>query len=109
MGYVRPVLGYGITAWGTASDSNFNKLARIQNQNIRVITGAMRSTPIHSMETQTGLDSLNYKRSLKTIIQYGKFNRMPSFPDRKNLQESEQPAYLKEQASYTKPDIPALT
>ena len=31
-GRIRPVLEYGITAWGTAAKSNLNKANRIQNQ-----------------------------------------------------------------------------
>ncbi|PVD33867.1 hypothetical protein C0Q70_05129 [Pomacea canaliculata] len=57
-GRVRPVLEYGMTAWGTAAKSNFEKVSKVQNQAARLITGAMRSTPIQELETITGLESL---------------------------------------------------
>ena len=55
-GYVRPVLEYGITAWGTAARSNLQKVISVQNQNLRIITGGMKSTPIYIMECTDGSD-----------------------------------------------------
>ena len=48
-GYVRPVLEYGFTAWGTAAMSNLQKIMSVQNQNLRIMTGGMKSPPIHNM------------------------------------------------------------
>ena len=55
IGRVRPVLEYGMTAWGTAAKSNFDRVSKVQNQAARIITGAMKSTPIVELETITGL------------------------------------------------------
>jgi hypothetical protein len=72
-GRVRPVLEYGVTAWGTAAKSNFEKVSKVQNQATRIITGAMRSTPIQELETTTGLESLEDRRDTKLLIQAAKF------------------------------------
>ena len=56
MGYVRPVLDYGMAAWSTTSKNNQMKIKRVQNQATRIITGGMKSTPILALETITGLD-----------------------------------------------------
>ena len=40
--YVQPVLEYSMAAWSTASDSNFNKICRVPNQNLRIMTGALK-------------------------------------------------------------------
>ena len=68
-GYVRPVLEYGITAWGTAARSNLQKVISVQNQNLRIITGGMKSTPIHIMECQSQMESLHDRRDKKPLTQ----------------------------------------
>ena len=37
VGYTRPAIEYGIAVWGTTAKSNFKEMARIQNQNLRII------------------------------------------------------------------------
>ena len=69
VGYVRPVLEHSMAAWSTTSDSNFNKICRVQNQNLRIMTGALKSTPINDLETITGLDSMGDRREVKQVIQ----------------------------------------
>ena len=64
-GMVRPVLEYGAASYGTASKSNFDKLSKIENQAARIITGAMRSTPIKEMETITGLQPMESRKETK--------------------------------------------
>ncbi|KAK7108830.1 hypothetical protein V1264_016494 [Littorina saxatilis] len=55
VGSVRPVLEYGVTAWGTATKSNFDRVSKVQNQAARIITGAMRSTSIQELEKSWAL------------------------------------------------------
>ena len=69
-GYVRPALEYGISAWGNCSKTQMEKLDRVQNSNMRIICGGMKSTPIHAMETITGLPSLSERRESKVLKQY---------------------------------------
>ena len=79
-GRVRPVLEYGVTAWNTAAKSTTDKVNRVQNQALRVITGAMRSTPIQELETITGLESLEARRETKVLVQAAKYKRLPGHP-----------------------------
>ena len=74
-GRVRPVLEYGMTAWSTTAKSNFDRVSKAQNQAARIITGAMKSTPIMELETITGLQSLDDRRDLKLLNQAAKFKR----------------------------------
>ena len=68
VGRVGPVLDYGVAAaWGTGSKSNFDKINKVQNKSSRIITGALRATPIQSMETVTGLENLESRRNTKTL------------------------------------------
>ena len=48
-GSMRPVLEYSSTAWSTTAKTNQQSLDKIQNQALRIITGAIRSPhPSHS-------------------------------------------------------------
>lgn len=79
-GRVRPVLEYGITAWGAAAKTNFEKVSKVQHQATRIITGAMKSTPITALETITGLESIEDRKDTKLLIQAAKFKRLQNHP-----------------------------
>ena len=80
VGRIRPTLEYGMAATCTASNSQKESLTKIQNQSMRLMTGAMRSTPISCLETMTGLQSLDERRDVKVLTQAAKFNRLPDHP-----------------------------
>ena len=86
-GRVRPVLEYGMTAWDTTAKSNFDRVSNVQNQATRIITGAMKSTPIMELETITGLQSLDDRRDLKLLSQAAKFKRLQDHPMRQRLSQ----------------------
>ena len=79
-GSVRPILEYGIQAWGNTAKTHFEKVSRVQNQAARIITGAMKSTPIEKLEGCTGLQSLKDRRDTKILVQAAKFQRLPRHP-----------------------------
>ena len=84
---VRPVLEYGMTAWRTTAKSNFDRVSKVQNQATRIITEAMKSTPIMELETITGLQSLDDRRDLKLLSQAAKFKRLQDHPMRQRLSQ----------------------
>ncbi|CAC5390305.1 unnamed protein product [Mytilus coruscus] len=57
-GNVRPHLEYGSSSWMTAAKSHHQTLHKVQNQALQIITGAMKSTPIKSMEEITNIPPL---------------------------------------------------
>jgi ribonuclease HI len=79
-GTVRPHLEYGAPAWSTASKTNHQALDKVQNQALRIMTGAMRSTPIKTMENLTGVPPLQSRRDAKTLIQAEKYKSLPKHP-----------------------------
>ena len=79
-GNVRPVMEYGAAAWATAAKSNTSRLARLQNVGMRLITGGLKTTPVHTLETTTGLQSLDQRREEKALIQSEKLKRLPGHP-----------------------------
>ena len=87
-GRVRPVLEYGMTAWGTTAKSNFDQVCKVQNQATRIITGAMKSTPIMELETIIWLQSLDDRRDLKLLKQAAKFKRLQDHPMGQRLSQS---------------------
>ena len=86
-GTVRPQLEYGATSWGTAAKTNTNKLNKVQNASLRIITGAMKTAPINEMERTAKLQSLEDRRKEKSLKQGEKMKRLPSHPLHKKFQE----------------------
>ena len=80
VGRIRPTLEYGMAATCTASRTQQNNRNKIQNQAMRIMTGAMCSTPISCLETITGLQSLDERRDMKVLTQASKFKRLVDHP-----------------------------
>ena len=72
-GSVRPVLEYSSTAWSTTANTNQQSLDKIQNQALRIFTGAMKSTPITFMEQTTAIQPLQQRRQAKVLLQAEKY------------------------------------
>ena len=80
VGRIRPTLEYGMAATSTASKTQKNKRNRVQNQAMRIMTGALCTTPISCLETITGLQSLEERADIKVLTQAAKYNRLPEHP-----------------------------
>ena len=65
---VRPVLEYSSTAWSTTANTNQQSLDKIQKQALRIITGAMKSTPITFMEQTIAIQPLQQRRQAKVFF-----------------------------------------
>ena len=77
---VRPHLEYGSTAWSTATKTSLHSVDKVQNQALRIMTGAMKSTPIAAMEEATGIQSLEKRRQVKILTQAEKFKCQQGHP-----------------------------
>ena len=77
---VRPHLEYGSTAWSTATKTSLQTVDKVQNQALRIMTGAMKSTPIAAMEEVTGIQSLEKRRQMKILTQAEKFKCQQGHP-----------------------------
>ena len=82
---VRPTTEYASTTWGTAAKTNKSRLDKIQNMALRVILGAMKTTPVHDMKKTANVEPLERRRSLKILLQGEKLRRLPSHPLHTNL------------------------
>ena len=65
IGSVSPVQEYGSSTFGTAASTTLQKLDKIQNTGLRMISGGMKSTPINEMESLSGLKRLEEQRAKK--------------------------------------------
>ncbi|GFU06745.1 putative RNA-directed DNA polymerase from transposon BS [Trichonephila clavipes] len=74
--FIRPVLEFGIPIYSCASDTNLNKLERVQICAARIITGLRYSCQIDIMLFESNLPSLS-KRRLYSLTRY--FNKLYSY------------------------------
>ncbi|GFS60400.1 RNase H domain-containing protein [Trichonephila clavipes] len=73
---IRPVLEFGIPIYSCASDTNLNKLERVQLCAARIITGLRYSCQIDIVLFESNLPSLS-KRRLYSLTRY--FNKLYSY------------------------------
>ena len=73
IGAIRPHLEYGSTTFTSASKSTLYMLDKVQNQALRLITGAMKSTPIKVMEETTAITPLRNRRDMRNLIQVERY------------------------------------
>ena len=68
IGAILPHLEYGSTSFTSTSKSTLYTLDKVQNQALRLITGAMKSTPIKVMEETTAITPLSNRRDMRNLI-----------------------------------------
>ena len=83
-GYVRAVLDYSAPLQITASKHNQKKLDRKQNEALRFVCGAIKSTPSSACEVDANIEPLNLRRERNAALTLERFKRMePENPCRK--------------------------
>ena len=87
-GNIRPVVEYASTTWNTASKTNKSPLDTVQNMSLRIILGAMKTTPIREMEKTADLQPLESRRKHKAALHGEKMKRLTSHPLHQKLQQA---------------------
>ena len=59
--YTGAVFEYRASAWALAAKTHTNKLDQVQNMGLRSILGAMKSTPITTVQTTAEVELLDTK------------------------------------------------
>ena len=85
--YIQPILTYCSEILIT---TNCEKLVQTQNQALRLITGAVKTTPIEAMEILTNIPNLKTKIEEQALIQYEKLIRLPTKIGTTNKQRTSQ-------------------
>lgn len=65
--YILPKIDYGCAVYASAKDTVLKKLDIIQNQCLRIASGAFRTSPIISLQICTGTTSLDIRRQTFTL------------------------------------------
>jgi hypothetical protein len=86
-GNVRPHLEYGSSSWMTPAKTHHQILDKVQNQALRIITGAMKSTPMQSMEEITNIPPLCKRSECKAMIQATKYQCSQDHPMNTKLKQ----------------------
>ena len=77
--HIRSKLDYGSILYNTASKTNLQKLDKIQNCAMRLITGGLKTTPILALEAETSIAPLQLQRERLIIKQYIKLQYSEGF------------------------------
>ena len=88
IGSVRPVLEYGSSTFGTEASTALQKLDKVQNTGLRIISGGMKSTPINEMESLAGLKSLKEQKEENVLLHTEKYKRLQRDPMHKKCLSS---------------------
>ena len=87
-GAVRPVLEYSSSSWIAAAKSTKSRLNLVQNRGLRIILGAMKTTPVSEMEKTANIQPLVDRRQEKLLIQGEKSRMLQNHPLHTKLQAS---------------------
>ena len=84
IGYIRSKLDYCSSIQTIANKSSLKQIDKIQNQGLRLICGAMRSTPIAACEIEANIEPLDIRRNRSAIEAVERYHRAePDHPNRK--------------------------
>ncbi len=75
--HIRSVIDYGSIIYRTANTNTLKKLDTIQNQALRIATGALRTSPILSIHAETNFLPLTHHRNSQILNYYGRVIRTP--------------------------------
>ena len=73
-------LDYGCVVYGSARSSYLHRLDPIQNKALRLCLGAFQTSPIVSLEVESGIPSLSARRAKLSILYLIKIKSLPQHP-----------------------------
>ena len=83
IGFIRAKLDYCSSIQPVANKTALQEIDKIQNQGLRLICGAMRSTPIAACEIEANIEPLDIRRNRSTIEAVERYHRAePDHPNR---------------------------
>jgi ribonuclease HI len=74
--YIRPAMEYGTEIFPNASADQQEKVDKIQNQALRMITGGIKTCPIDAMEWYAQIEPLQLRRQQRAIQLHEKLARL---------------------------------
>ncbi|KAI5720833.1 hypothetical protein M8J77_012264 [Diaphorina citri] len=76
--YVKPCISYCSEVLLTTSKTNKQKIEKVQNEALRLVTGAVKTTPINAMYALTQNQSLSDIIEQQALTTYEKLTRLPN-------------------------------
>ena len=67
-GLMRSVMDYGCISYGSASKTSLSKLDGMHSQAIRIISGAMKSSPVAAIQVEVGEMPLHLRRDQLALV-----------------------------------------
>lgn len=86
---IKPKIDYGCEAYSSACKSLLESIESIQNSALRIASGAFRSSPVKSLQAETGIRPLKHSRSIKITNYYARTSANPAHPMYKEILEQE--------------------
>ena len=77
---IRPILDYNAFIFDEISSSKIKTLQTIQNTALRIVTGALRTTPTTNLHIDTNIPLLYHRRKYQLLRFYANANSHPSQP-----------------------------
>jgi hypothetical protein len=74
--YVRPIVEYGTEVFATTADNRIEILNKVQNQALRIASGAVKTTPIVAMEAYCKVEPLLQRLHQRAMLQFEKMVRV---------------------------------
>lgn len=96
--HIRSLLDYGSVVYSTASLSTLKKLDTMQNQALRIASGAFRTSPIASINVETNTMSLTHRRHIHILNYYGKLLSEPDHINSYRANSSNHPGSIRKTA-----------
>ena len=101
MGYVRPTLEYSSAALSTATHTNLATLDKVQNQALRFISGAMKTTPTSACEIECNIEPLDIRRDTAIVTTYERYQRLEHHPHKALIQTWRKKTRIKQESYIT--------
>ena len=84
---IQSKINYGDFIYGSAAKCHLTNLNRIQHRALRIISGSLKCTPGYSLESETNILPLEYKRALNGLKYMGRVYRLETHPTKKCFEE----------------------
>ena len=99
IGYVRSVMDYSLPLQSVASSTTSTQLDRVQNQALRLICGAMRSTPTAACEIEANVEPLDLRRKRVLTEAVERYKRQPvDHPNRQLIENWQEKRRLQQKS-----------
>ena len=91
IGYVRSSMDYSLILQPISSDTAQKNIDKTQNQALRFISGAMKSTPTAACEVHTNVAPMNLRREAAVLDAVERYKRLDTRNPNRILTESKRP------------------